>query len=87
MINGDYAGETTYGNTQLKIIPAYHKSMFNDKMIFSTGVDVILDFMSAGSDLKPACYYDGTCPDYELADSKDFYADLDFGINLGFFVQ
>lgn len=86
MINTDYAGETSYGNTQLKIIPAFHKDL--GKFWFSTGVDVILNFNNfSNGDVELRTDYGDTNPDYTLPESKNFFADLDWGFNVGTQIQ
>lgn len=88
MINTDYAGETSYGNTQLKLIPAFHRGF--DKFFLSAGVDVIMNFNTIDeSDIILPDDLNGTDPSnqYTLENSTDFYADLDIGIDLGFYIQ
>lgn len=42
LINADYAGETTYGNTMIKLLPAFHKNI-SDVMVLSVGLDLMLN--------------------------------------------
>ncbi|MBK8805387.1 MAG: PorP/SprF family type IX secretion system membrane protein [Bacteroidales bacterium] len=86
MINGDFAGENSYGNTQLKIIPAYHKDFGN--FWFSTGVDVILNYNSLSTkDIIFEGDITNTGSEYTLPTNKNFYVDLDWGFNIGTQIQ
>lgn len=79
MINADYAGETSYGNTQFKLIPAFHKSVGN--FWFSTGFDIIFNYNSFNVDEAK------TKEPLDLAKESQFYADLDWGINVATQIQ
>lgn len=46
LLNADYAGETSYGNTMVKLLPAYHKEIIPGTLLFSTGLDIMVNHAS-----------------------------------------
>lgn len=49
LVVADYAGESSYGNTQIKLLPAYHYVVIPGKLRLSAGIDVTFDIMSINS--------------------------------------
>ncbi len=91
LVVADYAGENNYGNTQIKIMPAYHHSIIPGKLRFSTGLDVIFNIMSGAED--QIVMNDGIdpitgkkTPGYDLEHTTKFYSDLGLGFNFQYSV-
>lgn len=85
LIVADYAGENSYGNTQMKLMPAYHYVVMPGLRL-SAGLDAIFDLMSinedkvvVGNNIDPNTgkYTTG----YDAEHTKKFYADLGLGLN------
>ncbi|MCQ2608375.1 MAG: PorP/SprF family type IX secretion system membrane protein [Bacteroidales bacterium] len=86
LIVADYAGENSYGNTQIKLMPAYHYSVIPGVLRLSAGLDAIFDLMSisedqviTGSGINPIT--GEKTPGYDMEHTKRFYSDMGLGIN------
>ncbi|HON51778.1 MAG TPA: PorP/SprF family type IX secretion system membrane protein [Bacteroidales bacterium] len=92
LINADYAGETTYGNTMLKIMPAYHKEIIPGFFKLSTGLDVMFNHNSVDEtkvvlpgQIDPNTGEAVVGTDFEK--TSKLYSDLGLGINGEFRLQ
>lgn len=86
LINADYAGETSYGNTMLKIMPAYHKDIIPGFFKLSTGLDIMFNHTSVDEtkvllpgQIDPNTGEAVTGTDFEK--TSKLYADLGLGLN------
>ena len=86
LIVADYAGVNNYGNTQIKLMPAYHYTIIPGKLRLSTGIDAIFNLMSIAED--QIVMNDGIDPitnkitlGHEVAHTTKFYSDLGIGFN------
>lgn len=86
LVNADYAGETTYGNTMLKIMPAYHKDIIPGFFKLSTGLDIMFNHNSVDEtkvvlpgQIDPNTGEATVGTDFEK--TAKMYADLGLGIN------
>lgn len=86
LVNADYAGEATYGNTMFKVMPAYHKEVIPGFFKLSTGIDVMFNHNSVDEtkivlpgqvDPNTGETVTGT----DLENSSNIYADLGLGVN------
>lgn len=46
LVIADYSGENSYGNTQIKLMPAYHYTLIPGVLRISAGLDVLFNIMS-----------------------------------------
>ena len=86
LVNADYAGETSYGNTLFKLLPAFHKDIFPGKLKLSTGLDLMVNYNSIDEtkvllpdDINPNT--GGTNVGAEFENPSRIYADLGLGFN------
>lgn len=87
LVVADYAGESSYGNTQLKLMPAYHYTVIPGTLRISAGLDMMCDIMSI--DEANVALESGIDPvtgkkiagwsDYEH--TTRFYCDMGLGLN------
>lgn len=87
LVNADYAGENSYGNTLFKLMPTYHKDLIPGKLKLSTGLDMMIDYNSIDEsnvrmpdDIDPNTG-DGTAG-ADFANPSQIYADLGLGFNM-----
>lgn len=92
LVIADYAGETSYGNTLLKLMPAYHQNVMNSRLKLSIGLDIFMNYMSIdetkvllGSGIDPNT--GKVTPGADFDNSSKFYADLGVGTNAIYHIQ
>ncbi|MFO7868950.1 MAG: PorP/SprF family type IX secretion system membrane protein [Bacteroidales bacterium] len=86
LIASDYGGENSYGNTFLKLMPAYHKTLIPNKLKLSVGLDIMMNLMTIDeSTIRLPGQIDpitgNSSGGTEFDNPTKFYADLGLGIN------
>ncbi len=89
LVVADYSGENSYGNTQFKLMPAYHYNM--GRLRISLGLDAAFNLMSINEDkLRLGTNINPLTGEYttgsELENTTRFYFDLGVGLNAQYFV-
>jgi len=86
LVIADYAGEASYGNTLVKLMPAYHTNMMNSRLKLSFGLDIFMNYMSI--DESKVLLENGidpntgaVIPGADFDNTSKFYADLGVGVN------
>lgn len=86
LILADYAGETNYGNTLLKLMPAYHNDIIPNKLTLSVGLDIMMNIMSINENkvllpggIDPITGNPSFGVDFD--NPTRFYADMGLGLN------
>jgi len=86
LVVADYAGENSYGNTQIKFMPAYHYSIIPGTLRISAGLDAMFDLMSISEDkvvlgggIDPITGESTAGTEFEH--TKRFYYDMGLGLN------
>lgn len=89
LVVADYSGENSYGNTQVKLMPALHYNL--GRLRVSLGLDAMFNLMSInedkirlGTNINPLTgeYTTGT----EFENTTRFYFDMGMGLNGQYFV-
>lgn len=89
LVVADYSGENSYGNTQFKLMPAYHYNA--GRLRISLGLDAAFNLMSInedklvlGGNINPITgeYTAGS----DLENTTRFYCDMGVGLNGQYFV-
>jgi len=86
LINSDYGGEISYGNTHLKLMPAYHKDIIPTVLKISVGLDIMMNLMTIdeNSVVLPGQIDPITgqpTPGADFSNPTQFYADMGIGVN------
>ena len=87
LVVADYSGENSYGNTQIKILPAYHYTIIPGVLRLSAGIDATFNIMSIdeehvrlGKSIDPMT--GKSTPGWtEYEHTTRFYADMGLGFN------
>lgn len=86
LLIADYAGETSYGNTLLKLMPAYHSDVIPGTLKLSAGLDIMMNVMSIDESkvllpggIDPITGAPSAGVDFD--NPTRFYADLGLGLN------
>ncbi len=86
LVTIDRGGEASYGNTQLRLMPAYHHNI-TPNLRLSLGLDVLLNITNIdeddvifGGSIDPETGQ--TTPGADLENTMKFYSDLGAGLNI-----
>lgn len=92
-VNVDYAGSTSYGNTLLELIPAYHYDVIPSKLTLSAGLTAMFNYntINHGNIITPGNIDPITGQPIvggnDLENASQFYWDLGAGINAKYMIN